>query len=285
MEIGQLIKKIRKAKRIRQVDLVGDELTRTTLSKIENGNINPSTRNFFFLIGRLGVSFDEFFFLLNDRAISEKQQLLVEFNQLKNNADLAKIQALKARMEHYLSAQASLEIEIVVEILEAQIQLNKETNTFHISPLTKENASKVWKRLVAYDEWYLNELTFVNSILFYFSTDMAVAIAHRLIRELERYSDYHRSEELIAFIYFNVSTIMLMAGNKKRGLEYLQLCEEKAWGLKRADIYASTLYRKGYLTKDRQLQEKAVMILETFDDQEVLAKLLQESEQFEQTKR
>lgn len=281
MEIGQLIKKIRKAKRIRQIDLVGDELTRTTLSKIENGNINPSTRNFFFLIGRLGVSFDEFFFLLNDGKISEKEQLLVEFNQLKHNCDLAKIQALKARMENYLSTQASVELEIVVEILEVQIQLNKETNMFHISPLTKETASKVWKRLVAYDEWYLNELTFVNSILFYFSKDMAVAIARRLIRELEKYQDYHRSQELIAYIHFNISTIMLMEGEKERGLEYLKLCEEKAWTLKRADLYASTLYRRGYLTKDTELREKAAMILEIFEDQAVLAELLLESEYFE----
>lgn len=281
MEIGQLIKKIRKAKRIRQIDLVGDELTRTTLSKIENGNINPSTRNFFFLIGRLGVSFDEFFFLLNDGKILEKEQLLVEFNQLKHNCDLAKIQALKARMENYLSTQASVELEIVVEILEVQIQLNKETNMFHISPLTKETASKVWKRLVAYDEWYLNELTFVNSILFYFSKDMAVAIARRLIRELEKYQDYHRSQELIAYIHFNISTIMLMEGEKERGLEYLKLCEEKAWTLKRADLYASTLYRRGYLTKDTELREKAAMILEIFEDQAVLAELLLESEYFE----
>ena len=42
MKIGEKIKKLRTAKLMTQSDLVGNEITRNMLSRIENGAANPS---------------------------------------------------------------------------------------------------------------------------------------------------------------------------------------------------------------------------------------------------
>ncbi len=56
MNIGEKIKKLRSAKLMTQSELVGDEITRNMLSRIENGAANPSMETVRYIAGRLNVS-------------------------------------------------------------------------------------------------------------------------------------------------------------------------------------------------------------------------------------
>ncbi len=56
MRIGEKIKKLRTAKLMTQSELVGSEITRNMLSRIENGTANPSLETIIYIAGRLNVS-------------------------------------------------------------------------------------------------------------------------------------------------------------------------------------------------------------------------------------
>lgn len=56
MNIGEKIKKLRTAKLMTQSELVGNEITRNMLSRIENGSANPSLETICYIAGRLNVS-------------------------------------------------------------------------------------------------------------------------------------------------------------------------------------------------------------------------------------
>lgn len=55
MEIGEKIKSLRRAKRMTQTELAGDQITRNMLSLIENGSALPSLPTVTYLSERLGV--------------------------------------------------------------------------------------------------------------------------------------------------------------------------------------------------------------------------------------
>ena len=56
MNIGEKIKKLRTAKLMTQSELVGNEITRNMLSRIENGSANPSLETVCYIASRLNVS-------------------------------------------------------------------------------------------------------------------------------------------------------------------------------------------------------------------------------------
>lgn len=56
MKIGEKIKKLRTAKLMTQSELVGTEITRNMLSRIENGSANPSLETVCYIAARLNVS-------------------------------------------------------------------------------------------------------------------------------------------------------------------------------------------------------------------------------------
>ncbi len=56
MRIGEKIKRLRTAKLMTQSELVGSEITRNMLSRIENGTANPSLETILYIAGRLNVS-------------------------------------------------------------------------------------------------------------------------------------------------------------------------------------------------------------------------------------
>jgi transcriptional regulator with XRE-family HTH domain len=78
MEIGEKIKRLRTAKLMTQADLVGEEITRNMLSRIENGAAQPSLSTVLYIAQRLNVSPG---FLLAD----EEDELLYFKAQEKDN--------------------------------------------------------------------------------------------------------------------------------------------------------------------------------------------------------
>ena len=80
MKIGEKIKKLRTAKLMTQSELVGTEITRNMLSRIENGAANPSLETVYYIAGKLNVSPG---FLLADEADEQIYLKYHEINDIK----------------------------------------------------------------------------------------------------------------------------------------------------------------------------------------------------------
>jgi len=84
MKIGEKIKKLRTAKLMTQSELVGTEITRNMLSRIENGSATPSLETVLYIAGRLNVSpgfllaegADEQIYLKHNEIVGIKQAFL-----------------------------------------------------------------------------------------------------------------------------------------------------------------------------------------------------------------
>lgn len=68
MTLGQKIKHARIEKGLTQKELVGDQITRNMLSKIENGSATPSVKTLEYLAGRLGLTVS---YLMSDLTYSD----------------------------------------------------------------------------------------------------------------------------------------------------------------------------------------------------------------------
>lgn len=82
-KLGHKIKILRKAAKLTQVDLSCDILNRTSLSKIENGNLNPSLPQLEHISDKLKISISD---LISDDDIS-----LLKFNLPNNNLNLKEL--------------------------------------------------------------------------------------------------------------------------------------------------------------------------------------------------
>lgn len=86
MNIGKKIKKLRTAKLMTQSDLVGNEITRNMLSRIENGAANPSLETVCYIASRLNVSpsfllsdgDDELVYLKHNEIVGIKKAFMTE---------------------------------------------------------------------------------------------------------------------------------------------------------------------------------------------------------------
>ena len=76
MNIGEKIKKLRNAKMMTQSELVGTEITRNMLSRIENGTATPSLETVMYIASRLNVSAG---YLLADES---DEQIYIKHNEV-----------------------------------------------------------------------------------------------------------------------------------------------------------------------------------------------------------
>jgi len=87
MNIGEKIKKLRTAKLMTQSELVGGEITRNMLSRIENGAANPSIDTVYYIAERLKVSPGYLLADENDEKIFKKHSEIVGIKKAFMNED------------------------------------------------------------------------------------------------------------------------------------------------------------------------------------------------------
>uniref|UniRef100_UPI002ABD9661 helix-turn-helix domain-containing protein n=1 Tax=Priestia megaterium TaxID=1404 RepID=UPI002ABD9661 len=75
-DFGKTLKKIRESRGLSQEYLAANIVSRTSISKIENGKQVPTIANAQKLITRLDLNTNEFFYIQNDYRLDPKMQIL-----------------------------------------------------------------------------------------------------------------------------------------------------------------------------------------------------------------
>ena len=120
MTIGEKIKKLRIAKMMTQSELVGTEITRNMLSRIENGSANPSLDTVGYIAKRLNVSPS---FLLadeDDERIYRKHKEIIEIKQAFMAEDF------RICRDMCMRAQSALDDEIQMILAECNLSVGIE---------------------------------------------------------------------------------------------------------------------------------------------------------------
>lgn len=71
-DFGKVYKDIRQSKGLTQEEICGDMLARSTLARIESGQVIPKFDTFIFLLQQINMSLEEFEYICNVYRLSAK---------------------------------------------------------------------------------------------------------------------------------------------------------------------------------------------------------------------
>lgn len=201
---GQTLKTIREDLLLTQIDMSAGIMSQSNYSKVEKGEIDIPFSKMIDLLNRLGMSVDEFLYIhrdytknpgnqlkrLNQLNAGDKQSILKNMNELKSEQNLSK---------------RGQELLLIYEALLLVLK-----NDYSAA---SNKVLKIWSRLEKYDNWYLNDIRLINSILYLFPIDTAESIVDLALNRLKNYEDFRNLNQLSTNLQINY--ILLLIDNKK----------------------------------------------------------------------
>ncbi|MDR0920992.1 MAG: helix-turn-helix transcriptional regulator [Lactobacillales bacterium] len=273
-KFGEKFKEIRQNKHLSQKEVCGKEISRTTLSKFENGGRSMNIHHFLRLLERIDMSFDEFSYICSDYTLKPKKQIVADFLSLYSNYDIQSITKLIKDSENYLAISDNWYVKAILEVSHAYLQDQKDTPDLINATATKI-IPMVWEELSKQDEWYLLDLRLLNAILYSFPIETTGQIAKEVKKRIGKYQNFTQVLPLITALYLNLSLLYLQNNKSEKAENILSEAKNLAYQLKRTDFLAVALVRHGIATKNKQEMEQGVL-LSTFLQDKNLQKELQE---------
>ena len=238
---GQTLKTIREDLSLTQIDMSAGIMSQSNYSKVEKGEIDIPFSKMIDLLNRLGMSVDEFLYIHRDYTKSPGNQLK-RLNQL-NAGDKQSI--LKNMNELKSEQNLSKRGQELLLIYEALLLVLK--NDYSAA---SNKVLKIWSRLEKYDNWYLNDIRLINSILYLFPIDTAESIVDLALNRLKNYEDFRNLNQLSTNLQINF--LLLLIDNKKYNMalneteKLISFCIDK-----RLYIHLGACYvRKGILLEN-----------------------------------
>lgn len=102
---GKVYKDIRQSKGLTQEEICDDMLARSTLARIEGGQVIPKFDTFIFLLQQINMNLEEFEYICNVYQPSERQKLLNIANNNLSITDNTELLSLKRQCQEYLQIQ------------------------------------------------------------------------------------------------------------------------------------------------------------------------------------
>lgn len=183
MDVGELIKTLRKERQLTQGELAENILTRTTLASIENRNKDISFNVLIQLLDRLNVQMIEFLFLLNEGEHSFKQELYAEvYSEYYSKGYLS--DALEAKLVNaYQETKDFFYKGVYTQMLGIQLR-----NQGELTPEKKEqlqkNIDEVKNHLNRVTNWTHFELALFTNSLYLFDDAYIQAAYKRTVKNM-----------------------------------------------------------------------------------------------------
>lgn len=274
---GEVYKIIRKSKGISQTEICADELSRSTLSKIENSKLMPSFQIMDYLLKQINMTFDEFEYICNQYKSSTRYVLIEKISNVLNSYSFANTQELIVECQSYLKVNHDLYIETLLEVLKISEQMQKSSS---LDYSLRNSAKAIWEKLAKADEWYFFDLILLNDILFYFPFDIVKKLTEKILKQLSKFTGYRDPRDIQGRLFINLSTIYLYNADFKGCMLVLEEAYPIIKTLNRYDYLAIFWIRSGICRRDKALIEKGRCLLEIVDEKNLLKELEVEIKKF-----
>ena len=276
MYLGKDFKKIRKNRTYRQMDVSTNIISQSAYSKFEAGIRDVDASIYLQLLHRLNISSEEFDYVRNDYNYGRKQNLIHSLFSLDYN-HMDSLQKLKNQVSDFLEEQYDEDIKNIYLICEAFIQLHDTKNI----EVAQNIVEPIWINMSKYEQWYLNDIRIINTILFLFPVDIAVEFTQTVLVRLDKYKDFRDVAKLK--IAFKINLSLLLIKNKDYA-QALTIIEDSLQRKKKMNYIILTLHfsreaicranmrREG----SAELLNKARQLLLLYDDYDYLERIQQE---------
>lgn len=274
-DFGSVYKEIRKAKGLTQAQVCGEEISRSTLAKIEANQAVPNFENMIFLLEQVNMSLEEFKYICNVYHPSKRQEIFnkVYHSTFQMGADeLANIRQL---CEDYLKKHHDVPVQQLLDLVIVLYNVRKHgflEPTDELQTVTE----KIWDYLDKQDDWYERDFKLLSAILFSFPLETVAETTEKLLTRLEKYKDYHNINDTKYALLANLSSIFLF-NNRKADCERLTvLIYDLARETKRYDQLGFSQIRLGICRDDQDLIDKGLALLELTGEEQMLTNAREE---------
>lgn len=256
MEIGELIKKLRKERQLTQEELSNGITTRTTLSSIENRNNTISLNLLIEILDRLNVRLEEFLFLLGKNETSEKQKLyLGVYTDFYTTGTLSE-ENERALLFNYKKTNDFYYLALYTQMLGINYR-NKGVISSENKQQLEKNIDKIKKHLDTVTDWNHMELALFTNCLFLFDSNYIQAVYRRTVKKMAIRKKLRLYQEDIAIFLLNCIDLFL---EREEDISVDYFLKELDKQLIRSNqIYEKTLmhfYRAILSIRQGKMQEK-----------------------------
>ena len=266
---GSTYKFIRQAKKISQLKVTKETMSRSALSKFEHNKQTIYLDNFLNLVEELQLSVPEFLFINNDYTFMPRDQLKDKFYCAHFKGDLCSCGELSKEIDHYLKSNPDWYLEKKKEYIDILINLENDTRGEQFKKV-ESLAFEIWKRIDKNDEWFMNDLQLLNIIIYYLPKNIRQRTLTRMLARLEDYKELDRTEVVLSSFQLNISLIYIQEGQLDKAAKIADPALKSAHNNRRYDIYIVGLIRKGIATKNFLLIHEGIQLAYQLKDQRLL---------------
>lgn len=212
-DFGAIYKKIRMSKGLSQKEVCGNQLSRTSLSKIEACERIPSIENMIFLLNQIDMSLEEFRSICNYYQPSQRQVILNKVYTHTSSTDIKGLEDIQKDCITYLKTHHDIPIEHINDTLTIVIHLRKyglsKPNTNFL-----ETTRRIWSYIEKQDEWYENDIRLLGTILYSYPIEQLPQLTEKLLRSLKKYQHYRNIKPLELGLLATIAKLYLRHDNK-----------------------------------------------------------------------
>ena len=217
-DYGKIYKEIRKSKGLTQEEICGDFLARSTLARIESGQVVPKFYTMIFLLRQIDMTLEEFKYICDYYQPSQRQKILNSlYNQGESIAGTKGLLQLKRECEAYLYKHSDIPIKHALDSINITIHLRQNgiAETKEINATT----NKIWAYLEKQDTWYESDFRLLSTILYFFPLENIKQFTQKILNSIKKYKSFRYGNNVQIGLLVNLSTIYLYNGLKREEVE------------------------------------------------------------------
>lgn len=278
-DYGKIYKEIRKSKGLTQEEICGDFLARSTLARIESGQVVPKFDTMIFLLRQIDMTPEEFKYICDYYQPSQRQKILNSlYNQGETIVGTKGLLQLKRECEAYLYKHSDIPIKHALDSINITIHLRQNG----ISETKEINATtnKIWAYLEKQDTWYESDFRLLSTILYFFPLENIKQFTQKILNSIKKYQSFRYGNNLHIGLLVNLSTIYLYNGLKRECADITKYIYDLSKKEKRYDSLGLSQIRLGICKNDNELIKKGIALLQLTDEKELVKSLKEEIEKY-----
>lgn len=273
MNFGKTLKEIRISQGLSQDALCIAGLSRTSISKIENGKQNPSFEKAILIIDALGVSIDEFVAIASENKYTQKRKIIDRFIMLSTSQQKEQITNLYRDTCLFLKNELDRDIRVISTVLKVMLNFN-----IYSMEEKKKIVEPVWEELSKIEVWKKLDLYIINDILYLFDGQESEYMIDYSIRILRKRFPSLKNLEL-SFL-MNKSALLLFQKRIPDALAILNECATLSKEINRYDMYLIIKIRIALASNEIDRAKYNALLLKEIGADKLATGMFQEINEF-----
>lgn len=200
MEIGELYKELRLARKIKQKDVAGENLSAAQLSKFELGHSMLSADKMLKAVEGINMTFSEFGYALNNYKPTEHQILMNEIMEALASINKERLYDLLAQYSKKGTAVYSRLNSLLIKNA-----LRSLDRTYHID---KEDGQFLAEYLFSIEDWTAYELHLFGNTMPFLSNSDLIFLGKELVSRSKIYLSLPNYKQVLKYTYLNLISEM-----------------------------------------------------------------------------